>query len=368
MICTQSVRRSAFTLVELLVGISIFLALAGLVLMLYPGARDQDRVRYAVSDAIAHLRMAQSMAARDKAPRGIRFVVNSSVSPTTPDPTNDLKIDPRWVTELQYIEQPPPLVPKRNPLSDPNAGPSYTSTGYNPDNDPRVQFNYTVVQPPAAGQPVPNPPPGTILTRTCTIQNLDPVTQVPLVQTGCTLTLPTLGFWSRITSATSSGSNVTVTLEVYPDAIMGGSTFAQVYHFAVYLNAVPLVGEPTVPLPKNICVDLNRSIPQTNGNSDFDILFGPDGKVIGSSSGQTFLWIRDFTKVAPYSGSGATASWFNGTTTPTLMDSLRKGGEQHVVVIRSSGTIASNNAAWPANNVNYANDAEPYSLARDLGR
>lgn len=344
-------RRGGFTLVELLVGLSIFLTLAGLVLLLYPGARDQDRVRYSVADVTAHLRMAQSMAARDKAPRGIRFVVNSSVSAATPDPTNDLKKDPLWVTELQYIEQPAPLIPNRNPLS--NSGSSY-----NPNSDPRVRFEYTVVAPPTGGNPVPNPPPGSIVasSRKCYIDNLDAGTQIPLIQRGCTLTLPTLGFWSKITNVAVSGSTVEVTLEVYPDALLGGSTHAQTYHFAVYLNSIPLVGEPTVPLPRNTCVDLNVSFPRTT--SDFDVLFAPDGKMIGAPNGQIFLWMRDFTKAAPNNGTGWAAD---------MDDALRRGGDQHIIVIRATGAIASNSVKWPAG-LTYSPDTEPYQLARDQGR
>ena len=360
MIRTCNARRAGFTLVELLVSVSIFIGLAGLVLLLYPSARDQDRVRYAVSDVGAHLRMAQSMAARDKAPRWVRFLV--SLDPTNPD-----KTDPRWATELQFIEQPPPLIPNRTPLSNVNG-----NANFDPNNDPRVRFSYTFSTG-GGGQPA-----GTITGRACTIENLSQG-QSALIQPGCTLEMPVLGFWSKIVPVSStvpqpvtvSGPNANglytaqVVLEVYPDAVMGGSTENLTYQFAIYLLPTPLVGEPTILLPKNICVDLNVSVPATTGATDFDVLFGPDGKLVNSPGGQLFLWVRDYTKTAPYSGTGASMQYLSDTTTPTLDEALKRGGEQHAIMIRSSGAHGNNQIAWPDPALGrWQSRQEPFSLVR----
>ncbi|MDY3559493.1 prepilin-type N-terminal cleavage/methylation domain-containing protein [Gemmata sp. JC673] len=372
MIRTQNARRSGFTLVELLVGISIFLALAGLVLLLYPGARDQDRVRYAVSDITAQLRMAQSMAARDKAPRGVRFVLSN-------DATNDDKTDARWVTEMQYVEQPPPLIPTTTPLKFPRA--SNPNLGTAPELienlAPRVRFDYGFV---SSGMNS-----GAINGRRCFIENLKSE-EADLIQPGCTIVMPTFNSWNKIalpsisvpTTVKKTGPNakdlytVEAVLEVYPDAVMGGSTQAVVYNFAIYLLAVPLVGEPIIPLPKKICVDLNVSVPdRVNATTDLDVIFGPDGKLLGGSGGQLFLWVRDYTKPAVYTITPPTPSTPRSATYKTgqdLVDALQKGGEQHVIAIRSSGTIAHNNIAWPGNGTSYTSGGEPFKLVRDRGQ
>ncbi|HEY1188666.1 MAG TPA: hypothetical protein VGE74_13515, partial [Gemmata sp.] len=298
----------------------------------------------------AHLRMAQSMAARDKAPRGVRFIVSS-------DATNPDKKDIRWVTELQYVEQPLPLIPNRNPL-----------TSGNPDTEPRVRFAYTTQA-------------GTITKRQCFIENLTE-DQAKLIQAGCTIVMPVFSAWHKIKAITSgppqSGSSnpwqVEAELEVYPDAIMGGSTHYQTYHFAIYLLPTPLVGEPTILLPKNICVDLNVSVPsQANSASDFDVLFGPDGKLVGAPTGQIFLWMRDYTKAAPYSITFSTstppvrsAPFLSGAP---LLDAFRKGGEQHIIAVRASGSHGSNEAMWPdPSSGNYPANNDAYTLVRQETR
>lgn len=350
---TQNTRRGGFTLVELLVGISIFLALAGLTLLLYPGARDQDRVRYALSDVQAHLRMAQSMASRDKTPRGIRFIVST-------DPNNPDKTDSRWVTELQYVEQPLPLIPNRNPL-----------TSGNPDAEPRVRFFYTT----SDGRPG-SPAAGTITRRQCFIDNLTQ-DQAALVQRGCTIVMPVFSAWHKIRAITTGptqnpvGSGrwtVEAELEVYPDAVMGGATSYQTYHFAIYLLPTPLVGEPTILLPRNICVDLNLSVPAPPGVSDFDVLFGPDGKLVGAPSGQIFLWMRDYTKPGVYTGSRNNGTYAQAAGLP-LVDAFRKGGEQHIIAVRASGSHGTNQAAWPDPATgNYAPNTDFYTLVRNEAR
>lgn len=350
---THNTRRGGFTLVELLVGISIFLALAGLTLLLYPSARDQDRVRYAVSDVQAHLRMAQSMAARDKTSRGIRFIVST-------DPNNPDKTDPFWVTELQYVEQPLPLIPNKNPLS-----------SGTPDNEPRIRFEYTTSVG-GMGQPAA----GTITRRQCLVQNLTK-DQADLVRPGCTIVMPVFSAWHKIkaiasgpteTPAGSGRWQVETELEVYPDAFMGGATHYQTYHFAIYLLPTPLVGEPTVLLPRNICVDLNLSVPSPPGVSDFDVLFGPDGKLVGAPSGQIFLWMRDYTKPGVYTGSRSNGTYAQLTGLP-LVDAFRKGGEQHIIAVRSSGSHGTNQAAWPDPATgNYAGTDNFYTLVRNEAR
>ena len=355
--------RRGFTLIELLVAISIILALAGFGLLMYPGARDNDRVRNAVSDVGSTCKLAQAMASRDKAPRGVRFIVDT----TKPG-------DPRLVTELQYIELPPPLIPNPKPLT-----PTVQNPTANPDLEPRVRFQYML----ASG--------GAINKRLCFIENLT-TDQAGQVKSGCTIVMPVFGTWHRISQVPAAKTltptqpnpnnngrgtaavplfDVEVVLDVYPDAVMGAGTDAVIYHFAIYLLATPLVGEPTVLLTKGVCVDLNTQDltnsdpnlqyrvgsvgPPPNTTTDFDVIFGPDGKLVGATSGQIFLLVRDATKVPS----------MRIRQGPDLVTAFRKGGDSYILSIRQSGTIGNNQVTWPDLTTGYyPAGSDPFSLAR----
>ncbi len=356
----RATMRAGFGLIELLVSISIILTLAGITFLMYPGVRDQDRVRNSVTDVSSTCKLAQAMAARDKRPRGVRFLVGL-------DATNPTKTDPKWVTELQYVELPEPLIPNPKP---------YTSA--NPANEPRVRFDYSVV---AAGLTPTNPPAGTIINRRCFIENLT-LDHSLQVQTGCTIVMPVFGTWHRIIGLAPAPNNFRevpvgsgrysgeVFLEVFPDATLGAGTSVVIHHFAIYLLSVPLVGEPTVLLPKNICVDLNTPDPPTgpisvgslgpSGAGDFDVIFSPDGKLVGAPTGQLFLWVRDYSK-------GANMRVPQGSA---LVDGFRRGGEQYFLTIRASGALGHAPVVWPDANPasptygQYVGGQTPFSLAR----
>ena len=365
--------RTGFGLIELLVSISIILALAGFAFLMYPGVRDQDRVRNAVTDVGSTCKLAQAMAARDKSPRGVRFITAPVNTTTNPARTNAL-----WVTELQYVELPPPLIPNPNPLTPSLQNPLSPTGVLNLDNEARVKFSYTTVAPASPPNPAQNPPAGTINGRRCLIENLT-ADQAAQVQPGCTIVMPNFGTWHRITSFPAPSQpvkltgptaanlyNVEVLLEVFPDAIMGGGTHAVIYHFAIYLLATPLVGEPTVLLPKNICVDLNipdptfkvGSIGPSGAATDFDVIFAPDGKLVGSPNGQLFLLVRDYTK-----GGATNIRVVEGLP---LVDAFRRAGEMHYLTIRASGSLGHAPVTWPdaAGNYNYPAGQTPFTLAR----
>src|SRR5262249_59603028 len=96
---TETTRRAGFTLVELLVAIGIIIVLASLALLVVPDVLDQDRTTDGASLTRQWLMIAKARAARDQLPRGVRLI----------NPGNGL------VTELQYTEAPPVLVPATQP-------------------------------------------------------------------------------------------------------------------------------------------------------------------------------------------------------------------------------------------------------------
>ncbi|MBM4068863.1 MAG: prepilin-type N-terminal cleavage/methylation domain-containing protein [Planctomycetes bacterium] len=81
--------RGGFTLVELLVVISLMLVLAGILVMFWPGVSDSQRAAEGGSLLEGWLRIAKQRALRDQAPRGLRLYIESGK-----------------VFQAQYIEQP----------------------------------------------------------------------------------------------------------------------------------------------------------------------------------------------------------------------------------------------------------------------
>ncbi len=78
--------------------------------------------------------------------------------------------------------------------------------------------------------------------------------------------------------------------------------------YTIMRSPRPLAGEEILHLPKDVAIDLGRSIilPEQlpTGNSNYDILFAPWGAVLrqGTSTGKIILWVRDVTKDADAPG------------------------------------------------------------------
>jgi prepilin-type N-terminal cleavage/methylation domain-containing protein len=363
---TNRTPRRGATLIELLVVMSVMAALALLALMILPSATNSDMTVRGATDVQNTCKNAQAMAAAARLPRGVRFLTQGTTTGTA--------------TEMQYLESPPVMVADPKTLVQGPGG-------------PRVDFVYDLNQPPTA--PATTPQQNSVLTRHCYIYGLN-ADQLTQVTAGATLILPTLGAFSRINGqlgaapttppplplltptpqapyAALSQTGVEVLLEVYPDALMGTATTYRTYHFGVYGPPVPLLAEPTVPLPKNICVDLSLSQPpgqQTAAGPwlNYDLLFAPSGLLlttVGTSTsspvtGNTgvYLWVRDPSKVnmTPVGGR-----WVFGPS------QFRLGGEQQIVGFRN-GFIGTAPTLWPDTpsgaNLTYAVGSDPYSLAR----
>lgn len=337
----------AFTLIELLVAMTVIIVLASIALLVVPDILNRDRTTDGAGLVRQWLMIAKARAMRDGNPNGVRFL-------TGLDPDNPLKSSPLWVTECQYVEQPPPYTPK-NPL--------YSQTDINA---PQVKF---VASFDGMGNVISG-------SRQCWIDNLTPAsgdanTIVAAVNDGgCWLSIPVLpgagdarGFYARITNpnkgvGSSPGTDrVTVTLDIWPDAALGSAGTANTnnlpvyvaYGFALIFPPRPLLGEPSLPLPKNICVDLNpnASLPAA-GTGFYDIVFTKTGHIFPSGAGamadgQICLWVRDYTK-APNA-----AVIINGGPPPTYdVNTFKRGGEQQLVGIKTrSGAMGQFKVLWP---------------------
>jgi prepilin-type N-terminal cleavage/methylation domain-containing protein len=350
-------RRAGFTLVELLVAMAVMATLAAIAIAVVPSAVEQDRTTDAAATIRQHLTIAKARATRENNGRGIRFILDSGSN----DPARMSGVDTAgfvygalFSSELQYIEAAPTIVP--NPL------------GLTGPTDAYVEFDPT--------------------TGTTTLVNLDPNSEAILVMQNDLaarwfpkLYCPVLGpdafgrsqrFEVINLQRQGTTNNWTVTLDRQPHSLLGAGTTQRVYRFAVEPRSRALLGEPNVPLPKNVCVDLNAgvSLPSArvvNGQPiDFEIMFAPNGQVVDPlSSGLIYLWVRDYTKTDPTTGKPLDMR--PATTTPHSYVSqfqFEIGGEQQLVAIKAkSGAIGTFPVNWPNATGIYAAGFGPYSLA-----
>jgi len=378
--------RRAFTLIELLVTMSVIVLLSAMTLLVVTNISERDGVTDAAGLTRQWLMTAKNRAGRDQAPRGIRLIVSL-------DPNNPAKTSPFWVTELQYIESPPMLLP-----TNPSYGPTDPSA-------PCVEFFYTFTG-------------GAITGRQCVIDNLLPNDAQLIIGTfppgNALLTLSSLPngagtgpFSARMTSliSVSPGTTtlpiptvkLTVGLDLFPDPDLGagsasaGLPLIVVYQFGIACPPRPLLGEPALQLPKNICIDLsqfaapngptnvpqfqNPSVPQGVSNPsppppflDYDILFTPTGHVMpygaGATTDQIFLWHRDYTKLknAPNGNNALVVT--NLAPVTYDMYPFQNGGVQQLVFIRcKTGSLGQFPVLWPNPNGQYVGE-DPYTFAR----
>ena len=393
--------RRAFTLIELLVAMSIIVVLTSLVLLVMTNINERDGTTDAAGLTRQWLMISKARAGRDNAPRGIRLV-------TGLDPNNPAKTSPFFVTEIVYIEAPPILI---------------TYPAFNGDqvptgviSDPAVLFTYTLA--PAPMLPATLPLQGTILGRQCQIVNLQGSDANQIVPNSL-LQLPVLGSWHRITSVISivsqpvAGSpspftttpgmfTVNVNLDSFPDSQLGAAGVVQpaagaaapcytTQHFGISAPPRPLLGEPPLQLPKNICIDvtpftqLNGVNPpfvdppcysvQGTAGQDLDILFTPSGHVLpigagAQADGTIFLWHRDYTKLRNAPNGNYPLVVTNVGPGPTFtrtcdLFQFQNGGEQQIVAIRcKSGSLGQFPVLWPNAGGQYTTGEDPYTFAR----
>ncbi len=158
------------------------------------------------------------------------------------------------------------------------------------------------------------------------------------------LSLPTLGTWHRIVgtipSAPAPGISIQLFLDQsYPDTQLGGQLSWRTYHFGIYGAPRPLLGEPPYQLPQRTCIDLTLSSPIGSPGQDYQILFGPGGQLVNSSTspstgtvGHVFLWLHDPGRPL---------------NSPPSTTQLQQGGEQMIVVVKAkSGAVGTAPVDW----------------------
>jgi type II secretory pathway pseudopilin PulG len=369
-------RRGA-TLVELLVVITIMVALLSLALMVVPNINQTNAVQKAAGEVQSAFKTAQAQASATRLPRGVRFLVNNGYV----------------ATELQYLEMPPVIVSDPQALTAVPTDPNGANTPYGP----RVEFSYVLAGAPAMGAT--NPPPVNAVTnRHCYVRGLT-TDQAAQVVPGATLVLPVLGAWARITSAswvqpsapltssapapgpytyTSTHTNapavdLEAVLDVYPDALLGTATSYRTFHFGIYGAPVPLLAEPTVLLPTGIAADLQISYPALQTQlQNYDVMFSPNGPTVGTgnvaANTNVYIWIRDITKTTNPSGTAPTSMYLgNFPTVATYIAAFPIEGDQVIVGVRAGGFIGTAPVNWPSvptSTTGYPSGQDAFTLAR----
>jgi type II secretory pathway pseudopilin PulG len=281
-------RRPAFTLIELIVVISIIIVIAALGAAFAPRVTDSQNLTRSVDQLEQWLLTAKMRAKRDGLATGIRFIED----PNNPgirfieDPNN-----PGMYSQFQYIQQPERL-----------SGGS-------------VVFATT---PPAGAMPWPAAP--VYLTGGACLQatgnqvqfaNVDftagnlTVDQY-LVQQGDYLEL--LGGGIYYISAVVPPNKLALGGSIYDNALSFNPTGAQAgatTNYRILRQPRILNGEDPLQLPNNYAVDLAMSanVPRRplygapNGGY-YEILFSPSGAVVGqgTTSGKILLYVHDYTQ------------------------------------------------------------------------
>jgi prepilin-type N-terminal cleavage/methylation domain-containing protein len=250
-------RRSAFTLIEMLVVIGIIVTLAALGVAIIPTIQQRTKAQRGADNTQGCLLIARERALRDHATRGIRLLVDAD----------------GYVRTMVFIEQPDVLTggllnfDTANPNHAQVAGPDLTGGfGASAANQPYwpvqigdyLQFqggtSYVI-------SGVNNPNPNDIFT--------------------------TNPMWLAGNPANAPGNTS---------------------NYVIIRAARQTAGEDTLRLPDDVVIDLTLSRPlpmvvtSLTGQTYADILFTPSGALtgtLGDSNGKIVLWLRDVTKDYP---------------------------------------------------------------------
>jgi prepilin-type N-terminal cleavage/methylation domain-containing protein len=258
--------RSGFTLIELIVVLSIILFLATIAALLLPQILERERASQGASQVQGWLMIARGRAIRDQAPRGIRLNLNTDPASAA---TN--------VVNLQYIEQPEDLGGANGwPITAINSAAGSASVDF-------TAADFTNNDPLGVGG---------------TSDNW-------LVRAGDYLEIKGGGTMYQITGVANiagqaNGPGNRLVLASTPVAVT-----TPTWQYRIIRQPRVLAGEDTLQLPQDVAVDLTLSL-GCNGatrtalstfSNSVDILFDRFGNVTGPAAmfDRMILWVRDTT-------------------------------------------------------------------------
>jgi prepilin-type N-terminal cleavage/methylation domain-containing protein len=299
----KQVARRGMTLIELIIVLTILAVLATLVVVyVVPVFQDNKNVVRASDRVTTALLIAKQWALRDQAPRGVRFLVDTT-QPTSQLVVQGLAPQQFILQQMQYIELPDPIVGQSIPL---NPAPNFLLVG---------------------GQVLTN---GTGAGATSLIfQNVDFLggadtgnTSEGVVQPGDYFStgganyliggVPASNQLTLANTVLGYPQNHGLTGAIPPVPNPSSPPPGYVYTsgaWQIIRQSRPITGEALLNLPQNIAIDLTwaavapngTQVPQRPITGAFEIIFGPSGNVInfqGSSPAIAFV-IRDITMLDP---------------------------------------------------------------------
>lgn len=261
--CSVRRPRRGFTLIEMLVAVSIIILVASLTALILPNLQEKQRVQTGASDLQNWLLTAKQWALRDAVPRGVRFQLDASSGGLL-------------VRTMQYLEQPEDF-----------------TGGY-------IQVNATVVTLSTyavdfAGSPPPPQPPAQP-------PAIPPIAQWPIQNGDLLLVNNDINQLFRITLNATTPTSLTIDRPAT-------AAIPWTSDYKIIRQPRPRTGETLLELPQNIVLDLQTNnawygnyipLQGTAPSQYFDILFAPSGEVIGWTGGTTRiqLWLRDASEDA----------------------------------------------------------------------
>lgn len=359
-------RRAGFTLVELLVAMAVIVVLAAIAIAVVPSVVEQDRTTDAAATIRQHLMIAKARATRENNGRGIRFIFDSGNS----DPSRALGVDGSGFsygkllsTEMQYIEAAPSIIPNPLGLTRPTQTTPYRLGDAYATFDVKNR-QYQLVNLEESSEAIQ-------VMRNDLAARWFPKVYCPELGPdafGRTQRFEITDLQPRANATPPGTTTWTITLDRDPYSLLGAGDTQVSYRFAIEPRSRALLGEPNIPLPKNVCVDLNQFVSQpgarvVNGEPiDFEVMFAPSGQVVDPvSSGMIYLWVRDYAKTNPTTGrpldmrptlpnaGNLSAPFDYGNQLP-----FELGGEQQLVAIKSkSGALGVFPVNWPTSSGTY---------------
>jgi prepilin-type N-terminal cleavage/methylation domain-containing protein len=361
---------AGFTLIELMVVITLFAILAGLVIAFLPGAQDAQRTASGAQALQGAFNISRQRAMRDQAPRGVRLFVDNATG---------------YVNELLYIEQPEDLTPP-------------------PGSPPGGAWSLTIPDPNTLPATVPPPPPvsstnATLTLRYVKIAGVDlqngsaagpPAQALWSVQQGDYLELYASGTAHRVRNNATRYPTMTVVYDPttgIPDTYMllnvafPRTQLVPSTNWRIIRQPRP-TGEDSVKLPKNVVIDTNINVlagaynnplppsstlaeaNQTVTSVYHDILFAPEGRVVsrGVQTPLLAFWVRDITE-DPTIPTGYTYQG-NGTNLPIQTLPFYQNMQFYQPTVPAligvnvyTGLVAANDPA--------VNSPDPYAFLKD---